>query len=98
MYENSQAWMPAVHARLWRGLSYKKIMYTSMYTGSHMYTKHRCTLITFFSLGEKPPLLDFKTMSLPHKHTLTYITMPLNYGDLDLGHQLYNECLQKRDK
>lgn len=44
--------------------------------------------------------LSFKTLCLPCKHTDTHKSnaMPLNRGDLDLGHQLYNECLQRRDK
>lgn len=84
------------------------LTHTSTDVCSHMRTstKHMCTLISFFfffSLCVKRYFLplNFKALCSTDKHTHTSeksTTMPLNGGDLDLGHQLHNVHLQQRDK
>lgn len=81
---------------------------SSRHTQGIQNTGAQSLLFLLFSLGEKhyPPSV-FKTLCLPPKHTHACTeretqtkgnAVLLNHRDLDLGHQLYNECLQKRDK
>lgn len=78
--------------------------YTHKNTDSH--TVHKTQVHTHYPFHLLPcrkpffSLLVLKSVHLTntqiniHKQT----AMPLNHGDLDMGHQLYNERLQTRDK
>lgn len=111
-YKNTQGGfhkpqMPT-HAQVCGVVCRGTLTHTSTDVCSHMRTstKHMCTLISFFfffSLCVKRYFLplNFKALCSTDKHTHTSeksTTMPLNGGDLDLGHQLHNVHLQQRDK